>query len=1196
MQVAGLPQARPISLAPPTKLDAQARVVAIREAVQTLREAARAATAVLEIDDHLRNRDDQLLRARELLIALANTPTEPRPSASAPPDWDEQTYLQLHPDVARDVRNGGFQSGYDHWIRLGAHEGRTVRYNKNRPDVPADFDESGYFALNPDAADDVASGLYASGYDHWNRKGARQRRAFPRPGQVALGDEPARRSIPGGFDEDAYLFLNPDVDEAVRAGRFASGYQHWQTVGRMEHRPGAPKEQPPDRSAFVAEMQARPMGVNLYGFLSTSSGLGTASRGLVKALESQGIAFNPLDVPPWKGGLETPRKLPGFEPYRVNLIQQNTDVMDRFLSVYGIHLLNGAYNIGYWVWELPTPRSELFHVYRYLDEIWVPSEFCRHSMQAITSLPVVRIPHVVDGLDEKATFNRDHFGFPQDVFAFGYIFDVSSYLDRKNPFCLIDAFQRAFGKSRDVLLFLKYYNSTHDETQSRRLKEAIRGWPNIRAYDGIYTEEEILSLHKSLDCFVSPHRGEGFGLNAAEAMYFGKPTIATRYASTLDFMNDANSYLIDYKLIPIENTAGPYRRHSVWADPSTEHLSHLLRHVFEHPEERAVKGRLAAQQIRRDYSAEAVGALIQDRLRSLRTPAYRAGTLAGARLFPAGTPHQTIQSIRRMKYRPTISIITPVYNVAPEYLRRCIESVLAQQYPLWDLCLCDDGSTDPRVKEVLASYQGTDPRIKIYYSETNQGIAAASNQAAEMSAGEYLAMLDNDDEITPDALLEIARAIVSSDSPIDFLYCDEDKIDPDGSYTDHYFKPDWSPEHLHSVMYVLHMLVVRKKLFFEVGGFRPEFSGAQDYDLALRLSTRAGIIHHIPKILYHWRKIPGSAAAVVDAKPLALDAGRRALEDHVITLGLDATVEPGKIPGTYRVRHAIQGNPRASLCILTHDISSTVPDRGYINLVEHTVKSIAANTTYRNYEILICDDANLSSRTKEALRGIDYRLVSFNRPKDEGFNFASKVNHVIRQAKGTHIVLLNDDLEVISPDWLSALLEFSQQSEIGVVGARLLLPGNRLQHAGVVLGVNDAAAHIYHNYPADLIGYNGFTHIIRNYSAVTGACMATRKELIESAGGFDERFPVDYNDIDYCLAMLSRGKRIVYTPYCELYHFEGQSARRTAPDPESTRLFRRKWARYIENDPYYNPNLTRSGVNFSAALEHNLCGMATIAS
>jgi GT2 family glycosyltransferase len=382
-------------------------------------------------------------------------------------------------------------------------------------------------------------------------------------------------------------------------------------------------------------------------------------------------------------------------------------------------------------------------------------------------------------------------------------------------------------------------------------------------------------------------------------------------------------------------------------------------------------------------------------------------------------------------------------------------------------------------------------------------------------------------------------------------------------------------------MYLLHLVVIRKELFYQAGGFREEFSGAQDYDLALRATAQARQIHHIPKILYHWRKLAGSAAAEVDAKPQALNAGYRALQDFVESQKMDATVEPGKLPGHFRVRHSLHGNPRVSLCILTHDISAEVEGRGRINLVEHFVQSIAAKTDYKNYEIVICDDANLSARTKSALQGINYRLASFN-SRGKPFNYAAKANFAVKQAKTEHLVMLNDDMEVISQEWLAALLEFTQQPEIGVAGARLLFPDNRVQHVGVAIGVNSGATHLYHNYPADFVGYNGFTHIIRNYSAVTGACLATRKEVVERAGGFEERLAIDYNDIDFCLAVREKGYRIVYTPYAELYHFEGRSAPRYVQNPQEVEFFRRKWAKYLEHDPYYNPNLTRNGVDLAA--------------
>ena len=670
-------------------------------------------------------------------------------------------------------------------------------------------------------------------------------------------------------------------------------------------------------------------------------------------------------------------------------------------------------------------------------------------------------------------------------------------------------------------------------------------------------------------------------------MYLGKPVIATRYSSNLDFMRDDNSYLIDCNLVPIPLTMGPYMRGHLWAEPSIDHLCHLMRTVFEDAAGREEKGRRAAEEIRKNYSASAAGQKISDRLEEIglaekalsRSIFQSHGAVSQSRLLAAGTPVAIAEEIRGWALRPTVSIITPVYNVRGEYLRRCIESVRSQHYPFWELCLCDDGSTLPETLEMLESYQGTDPRIKIVRAERNLGIAAASNRAAEFSTGDYLAMLDNDDELAPEALYEVVKAL-QANPDIDLFYSDEDKINEDGELVDHYYKPDWSPEHLSSVMYMLHLLVVRKDLFYTVGGFRREFSGAQDYDLALRLSTEAEWIHHMPKILYHWRKAPGSAADLVYAKPEALDAGRRALEDHVWRNGIDATVEDGLVEGTFRVRHRIHENPLASLCIMASSNRAKIAERGDIDLLENFVKSIAAKTDYSNYEIVVVDDGNLPESTRRALSGIPYRLESFTHPNTP-FNFARKANFAFRQARGRHIVLLNDDMEVIAREWLTAMIEFTQQEEIGVVGARLLFPDDSTQHAGLVLGVNNGAAHAFHEYPCGSIGYNAYTHLIRNYSAVSAACLATRIDVIDKAGGFDEQLATDYNDVDFCLRVIQRGYRIVYTPYAELYHFEGTSIKRKAQDPQEVALFKSRWPQEIQNDPYYNLNLTREGMDFS---------------
>jgi GT2 family glycosyltransferase len=296
---------------------------------------------------------------------------------------------------------------------------------------------------------------------------------------------------------------------------------------------------------------------------------------------------------------------------------------------------------------------------------------------------------------------------------------------------------------------------------------------------------------------------------------------------------------------------------------------------------------------------------------------------------------------------------------------------------------------------------------------------------------------------------------------------------------------------------------------------------------------------------------------------------------------MDAEVLPGKLTGTFRVKHRIAGDPRVTLCILTPDASGEVPGRGHVNFVSNFVRSIAAKTEYRNYEILIVTDDDLSPETKRALQGIEYRLERYDKPAGP-FNYPRKVNFTLSKVDTEHLVLLNDDMEVIAPEWLSALLEFTQQKQIGCAGGRLLFPDGRLQHAGIVLGVNGSAAHVYHSYPADLVGYNGFTHLIRNYSAVTGACLATRRSVVAEVGGFDESFATDFNDVDFCLSVMSRGYRIVYTPHCELYHFENASFRRKSQNSAEVQRFVERWRGVFERDPYYNPNLTRNALDFSA--------------
>jgi GT2 family glycosyltransferase len=698
-------------------------------------------------------------------------------------------------------------------------------------------------------------------------------------------------------------------------------------------------------------------------------------------------------------------------------------------------------------------------------------------------------------------------------------------------------------------------------------------------------------LRAACDCFVSAHRSEGFGLNIAEFMALGKPVIATAYSGNLEFFDESVGYPIDYTLTEVKVQAGPYMPFYVWADPDRDSLVAQFRHVYQNQAEAWARGAAAARRIREDFSPARIGMEMRRRMHIAglagEYPPYLAWigktrTLTGPAPVAALTPEQRHAILSLGMRRPVISLIVPVYNVPARYLEACIASVQAQSYPFWELCLCDDASTDEATLAVLARLQGSDPRIRIRHLAKNAGISAASNIAVEMATGEFIAMLDNDDALEPDALLEVARALFH-DEKIDVLYTDEDKIDQNGALIDTYYKPDFSPEHLESVMYVLHMLVVRKKLFLDLGGFRNDYTGAQDYDLMLRLARETTRIHHIPKALYHWRALPGSAAAVVDAKPYALKAGFRALQDHVAERhGKHAWVEDGLLPGTFRVRRHLLGKPRITLLILTNNGSLDLPGRERFRMVDNMVDSILRRTAYRNFEIVVVDNSKLSKAQIARFAGLGVRIENYT-GRVVPFNYAAKANFALRVCRTEHLVMLNDDMEVINEDWLSSLIELSQEPEIGAVGGRLLHADGSIQHVGCVIGVNGGSAHVYHSFPNTHIGYNGFTHLIRNYSAVTGACFATRKSVVAQVGGFDEGFAVDFNDTDLCLRILEGGYRVAYTPYCQLFHFEGASAQRTKQNVDEHRRFVSRWARYMENDPYFNPNFAKNRFDFTVA-------------
>ncbi|OAI52138.1 hypothetical protein AYO44_16740 [Planctomycetaceae bacterium SCGC AG-212-F19] len=513
---------------------------------------------------------------------------------------------------------------------------------------------------------------------------------------------------------------------------------------------------------------------------------------------------------------------------------------------------------------------------------------------------------------------------------------------------------------------------------------------------------------------------------------------------------------------------------------------------------------------------------------------------------------------------PLISVLLPVCDPAVAHLRAALDSVICQLYPHWELCIADDASTDVAVRRTLEEYQLKESRIRLTRRASRGGIAAASNAALALASGSYVALLDHDDLLAEHALLQMARAIARHPD-IDALYSDQDKLDEQGQHVEPYFKPDWSPEMFLGYMYLCHLMVLRRSMIEEVGGFRSAFDGAQDYDLALRVAALTQRIAHIPDVLYHWRKVPGSTAVAATAKPQAVANGQCALAEFLKTTEQVGQVEMGPAPGLYRVRFAILDQPRVSIIIPTACRSTA--DGTASTALCTCLASIRHTSTYRHYElILIHPDQAITPELANKLAPYQLRCMSYGTQ----FNWARAMNCGAAAAAGQHLVFLNDDTEVITPDWIESMLEFSQQPGVGAVGARLLFPSGDLQHAGIIVA-GGVPRHVFYRFHGDHGGYFSNNLVTRNCTAVTGACLMTQTEWFWALGGFDESYELDCSDIDYCLRTRERGARVVWTPHAKLYHHEALT--RTGTRPEEQERFHARWAHLYPHDPYYNPNL-----------------------
>lgn len=526
--------------------------------------------------------------------------------------------------------------------------------------------------------------------------------------------------------------------------------------------------------------------------------------------------------------------------------------------------------------------------------------------------------------------------------------------------------------------------------------------------------------------------------------------------------------------------------------------------------------------------------------------------------------------IERLPNNLLISVVMPVYETPENVLRAALDSLLKQIYPHWELCVADDASKAPHVREILEAYSEKDSRIKCVYRETNGHISAASNSALALATGDYVALLDHDDVLAEHALYMVAAAIVQHPTA-DVFYSDEDKLDASGKRCDPHFKPDWSPSLFYGQNYLNHLTTYKRSAITKVGGFRIGFEGSQDYDLALRIiAETVGPVVHIPYVLYHWRIFDGAGTMSSDNLHKATAAARRALTEYFSGRGSSVTVEP--VLGSFNriVRPAPITWPRVSVII---------PTRDYLDVLKVAIDGLENQTDYPDLEIIIADNESSQPETLNyfsQLKERDIKVIAC----DGAFNYSDINNRAVATSTGEYVLLLNNDVSMIDAGWLKEMLQYFADPEVGIVGAKLLYPDGTLQHAGVVLGIGGIAGHRYVRYPGNEPGTFGRLALAQDIGAVTGACLLIRRTIFDNVGGLDAaNLAVAFNDIDLCMRVRAAGHRVVWTPFAVLTHHESKSRGSDLTGAKAerfrleTRFMRAKWGSQLLSDPFFNPNL-----------------------
>ena len=549
----------------------------------------------------------------------------------------------------------------------------------------------------------------------------------------------------------------------------------------------------------------------------------------------------------------------------------------------------------------------------------------------------------------------------------------------------------------------------------------------------------------------------------------------------------------------------------------------------------------------------------------------------------------------KFKIAPKISVIVPMYNTKEKFFKDLVNCMINQTYSNWELCLAD-GS--PKQNENLKKYIEKDERIKYKFLGENKGIAGNTNAAIEMATGDYIALLDHDDVLADYALYEVVYAINKYPNS-EFLYSDEDKIDENDNRYDAYFKPDFAPDTLRCQNYICHFSIFTKELMDKLEGFRADYDGAQDYDIFLRMSeiAKPENITHIPKILYHWRVHSESTAKLnSNAKNYAFEAGKKAIEDHLKRISLDGTVSEGCIDGIYRVDYKVKGNPKVSIVI---------PNKDGKEILKVCIDSVLEKTTYSNYEIVVVENNSTTEEVyeyyKEIIKLEKVRVVNYNTGKEilnenecsleytnsnridvkPGFNYSAIINFGVRMSEGEYAIQLNNDTELMTPNWLEIMLGYCQREDVGAVGVKLYFPDETIQHAGIIVGIGGIAGNRFKSIPKSGHGYFAKESMIENLSAVTGACLMAPKKVYEEVDWMNENLAVAFNDVDFCLKIREKGYLVVYNPFVEFWHYESKTRGQEDSPAKIKRFqgemstFEQRWGDILdEGDPYYNINLS----------------------